>query len=127
MSQTDETTSAEAAGAPRRETLLRRLNLRVTRQGAEFTVKSNNIDMVMWDRTRARHRWPTQQEAPLLWMTFVAWSAARRTGAIAADLSYPDWEATTEYVEAVDADGNPLDEDDDGEGVDPTRPGPGPV
>src|SRR5262245_39934794 len=56
-------------------------------------VQTTNADMVLWDRTRVKHRWPNMQDAPFLGMTFVAWAAARRTGLIAPDLTYEAWEA----------------------------------
>jgi hypothetical protein len=55
-----------------------------------YTVTVALIDHNIWDITRAKHKWPTAQEAPLTWMGFLAWAASRRTGAI--DISMT-WEA----------------------------------
>jgi hypothetical protein len=63
--------------------------------------QTNNADLVLWDRTRARHKWPTFQDAPFLWLTFLSWAAARRTGAIPSDFAYERWEAETLDVEAL--------------------------
>lgn len=80
-------------------------------------LQTTNADLVLWDRTRAKHRWPVFQDAPFLWLTFISWAAARRTGVIPSDLKYETWEATTLSVEA---------EGEDDDDVDPTHPAPGP-
>jgi hypothetical protein len=87
--------------------------------GTEHDIQTANPDLVLWDRTSVRHKWPTFQQANFLWLTFIAWAAARRTGAIPTDLKYEDWERTALQVEVVNAD----DDDDDGR---PTEPGPDP-
>jgi hypothetical protein len=81
-------------------------------EAVEF--QTNNADLVLWDRTRAKHKWPTFQDAPFLWLTFLSWAAARRTGAIPSDLTYERWEAETLDVEALT--------DDDSDAL-PTLPG----
>ena len=48
----------------------------------ELTVQTDNRDAVQWDIVRARKEWPAGQDAPMLWMTFLAWSALHRTGQI---------------------------------------------
>jgi hypothetical protein len=83
-------------------------------------IQTLNPDMVAYDMTRAKHKWPDMQQAPWKWMTFVAWHAARREGRIPADMTYESWEATTLDVGAI------TDDDDEGEAVDPTPPGLGP-
>ena len=72
---------------------------------------------MLWDRTRVKHRWPKVDEAPFLWLTFIGWSAARRTCAIPTGHTYEAWEAETLDVAAED-------DDDDSEGAGfPTRSG----
>jgi hypothetical protein len=83
-------------------------------------VQTLNPDLILWDRTRMRHKWPEVKDAPIMWLTFLGWAACRREKRIPADLSYEEWEATTLDVK-------PLDGDDDDEGnVSPTLPGLGP-
>jgi hypothetical protein len=53
-----------------------------------YTVSTTLQDHNTWDLTRARHKWPTAQDAPLTWMGFLAWAASRRTGAIEAGLTW---------------------------------------
>ena len=51
------------------------------RDGGVHEVQTLNIDLLMWDRTRARRKWPTADEAPNVWLTFVGWAAMKREGA----------------------------------------------
>jgi hypothetical protein len=91
--------------------------VRVRRDGVEpVEFQTTNADLVLWDRTRAKHKWPTFQEAPFLWLTFLSWAAARRTGAIESGFTYEKWEAETLDVEALT---------DEAESVDPTQVAPG--
>lgn len=89
----------------------------IREDGAEAVeFQTTNADLVLWDRTRAKHKWPTFQEAPFLWLTFLSWAAARRTGAIPTDYGYERWEAEVIDVEA---------QTEESETVDPTQPVPG--
>jgi len=47
----------------------------------EYTVQTDNRDAIQWDVTRPRRSWPAFNEAPMLYMTFLAWHAMQRTGA----------------------------------------------
>lgn len=85
-------------------------------------VQTLNPDLIAWDMTHTRHKWPELKDAPFKWLTFIAWHACRREGRIPADLTYETWEASTlEITNLTDED----DEDDEGV-ADPTPPGPGP-
>lgn len=44
------------------------------------TAHVTNPSMVAWDIHRADKRWPKQDEAPFLWLTFVCWDALCRQG-----------------------------------------------
>ena len=96
-------------------------HVRVVREGYDpLEVQTDNRDLVLWDRTRIRHKWPKMDEAPFLWLTFISWAAARRTGAIPADHTYERW--ADEVLEV----GSTTDDDDaDDDGL-PTEPGPDP-
>lgn len=80
--------------------------VRVTRaDGTELQVQTANPDLVLWDMTRTKHRWPKFDEAPFLWLTFIAWAAARRTAAIPADLTWDQWRADVlDVADASDSD-----------------------
>jgi hypothetical protein len=81
----------------------------VIREGHEtLEVQTDNRDLILWEKTRVKHRWPKFDEAPMTWLTFLAWAAARRTGAIAPDYRWEQWEAETLSVGTVD-----KDKDDD--------------
>ena len=82
-------------------------------------VQTLNPDLILWDRTRARHKWPEVKDAPFLWLTFISWAACRREGRIDRSVTYEEWEASTLNVSNVE-------DDDEGGPVDPTHPGPEP-
>jgi hypothetical protein len=82
-------------------------------------VQTLNPDLIAWDMTRARHKWPEVRDAPFKWLTFIAWAACRREGRIDRALTYEEWEASTLNVAN-------LNDDDEAAAVDPTPPGLGP-
>lgn len=43
-------------------------------------VRVLNADMIRFDMTRARHKWPSGTEAPILMLTFWVWAALTREG-----------------------------------------------
>jgi hypothetical protein len=92
----------------------------VIREGYDdLEIQTANPDMVLWDRTRYKHKWPPVAEAPMIWATFISWAAARRTGAIPPEYTYETWEAEALEVRI-------LNTEDDDENGSPTLPGPAP-
>lgn len=90
--------------------------VRVVREGHEdLEIQTDNRDLVLWDRTRVRHKWPKFDEAAFLWLTFTSWAAARRTGAIEPTYTFERWESEVLEVSAV--------EDEDGELGNPMKAG----
>ena len=83
--------------------------------GAEHQVKAINPDLVRWDRTRVLKKWPKHDDAPFLWMTFVAWAAMKRLGLVGADCGFDEF--NDELCVSVTS--------DQVDSVDPTRPVPG--
>lgn len=87
--------------------------------GAAWTVQTANPDLVAWDMTAARHRWPPVKDAPFLWLTFIAWHASRRKGQL------PDrgmtWEQFRDHAVNIVGPGADTDtdtgEDDDDPGI----------
>jgi hypothetical protein len=74
----------------------------ITREGHEdLEVQTDNRDMIVWETTRARHKWPKFDEAPMMWLTFLAWSAARRTGAIDNGYTWERWREETLQAKTV--------------------------
>jgi hypothetical protein len=66
----------------------------IIREGQpDLELQTTNADMVLWDLTRPKQRpaWPKFDEAPMLWMTFLSWAAARRTGAIEPSVTWERW------------------------------------
>ena len=90
--------------------------VRVVRDGHDpLELQTTNGDLVAWDLTRARQRpaWPSFQDAPFLWLTFIGWAAARRTGAIEMGHTFETWRDEVLEVSSVDDDeetemGNPF-------------------
>ena len=66
-------------------------------------IQTTNQDLVLWDRTRIKHKWPSFEDAPFLWMTFIAWAGARRSGLIAIDTTYESWERDVISADASDS------------------------
>lgn len=94
----------------------------VVRDGHEpLEMQTTNADLVLWDLTRPKQRptWPKFDEAPFLWLTFLSWAAARRTGAIEPGFTFEKWRGEVLDVTALDM--------DEAEGLgDPTEQAPGP-
>jgi hypothetical protein len=85
----------------------------VVRDGQpDLELQTTNADMVLWDLTRPRQRpaWPTFQDAPFLWLTFLAWAAARRMGAIEPGYTFERWRDEVLDVSSADEDGETPDE-----------------
>ena len=79
--------------------------LRVIRDGQDpLEVQTDNRDMILWEKTRVRHKWPKFDEAPIIWMTFLGWAAARRTGALDPSVTWERWEAEVLGIETVGQD-----------------------
>lgn len=70
----------------------------------ELDIQTTNADLVLWDRTRIKHKWPKFEDAPFLWMTFISWAAARRSGLIPPDTKYEAWETDVLSVDSTDDD-----------------------
>jgi len=91
---------------------------RMSDEEKTLELQATNADLVLWDMTRVKHRWPKFDEAPFLWMTFLSWAAARRTGTITPEITFEEWKAdvlevTNPDVEPDDESGNPTLADQD--------------
>jgi len=96
---------------------LRSPRVRIVRDGQEpLEVQTDNRDLILWDSTRIKHKWPKFDDAPFMWLTFISWSAARRTGAIVPDHKFETWRDEVLEVTSVD-------DDEDEEIGSPTQPG----
>lgn len=94
--------------------------------GATLEVQTDNRDLVRYEKTAARHKWPTMQEQPIVWLTFLAWAGLRRETQIPADVT---WERFSEdlcrAVERAEDDDSEILDREDGAVMfgDPTQPG----
>ena len=59
--------------------------------GRTLEVQALNPDLLRYDRTAAKHGWPKIEAAPFLWLTFLAWSALRRTGEIPEAMGWTEF------------------------------------
>ena len=92
--------------------------------GTTWTIATGNPDLVAWDMTAAKHKWPGVKDAPFLWLTFLAWHASRRKGALPdPGMTWEQFKTRAENVVGPDGD----DDDDAGMiAVRPTLPDPAP-
>lgn len=89
----------------------------------EYTVQTDNRDAIQWDVSRGRRGWPRFDEAPMLYMTFLAWHAMHRTGATRQ--TFDEFMAAAVEVKVLDQEGNAVDPADataDDVLVNPTQP-----
>jgi hypothetical protein len=86
--------------------------LRVTTaDGSTYDVQAYNSDLLAFEDTAAKHRWKGPADAPFRWLTFLAWSASRRTGRIDNSMSWETFAATTLQVQNLEsATANPTRE-----------------
>jgi hypothetical protein len=85
-------------------------HVRVVRDGTEpLEIQTDNRDLVAWESTRIRHKWPKFDEAPFKWLTFISWSAARRQGMVNG-VTYEAWESSVLSVTDTRADDMAEDE-----------------
>lgn len=83
-------------------------------------VQTSNADLVRWDMTRAKQRWPSDpRDAPFLWLTFLAWAALKRTQTIPADTTWEAFSESTQSITNLDDEGQPSE--DGTASVDPTQ------
>lgn len=99
-------------GSPRLTTPTLRV---VMLDGAEHVVQAINVDMVAWDRDRAKHNWPSPQDAPFIWLNYLAWHVLTKTQKLLPPMSLRDFEEAAAEVSA-----RGPDDDEDDAGVDPT-------
>jgi hypothetical protein len=73
-------------------------------------VQTENPDMVYFDLERAKRKWPTFQDAPMLWVNYLAYSKLRRSGGVDRTATFESWLSTTVSIQNLNADGDPSDE-----------------
>ena len=80
--------------------------IRVTMaDGRSFDVQTENPDMVLFDLERAKRKWPTFQDAPFLWISYLAYSKLKRSGNDIGGDSFDAWLLKTSSVTNLNADG----------------------
>jgi hypothetical protein len=79
-----------------------------------FDVETRFIDFRNYERTAFKHKWPPFSDAPMTWMGFLAWSAAKRTGVY--DGTWESFEQNVVHLENIGE--TPVDPTDPGNGAD---------
>jgi len=83
--------------------------IRVTMaDGRSFDVQTENPDMVMFDLERSKRKWPSFQDAPFLWLNYLAYSKLKRSGADIGGDTFDAWLMKTSNVENLNDDGAPA-------------------
>lgn len=77
----------------------------------ETLVQTDNRDAIRFDLIRSRKGWPGMQEAPMLWMTVLAWNAIKRSGGTTDDVeTFLDKVVQITPVDQADQDTDLADE-----------------
>lgn len=95
---------------------LKRIDINVELDdGTVHELHIGNPSLCAWDRTRAKRQWPSEDVAPLLWMTFIAHHHMKALGLI--DCTHEEFEQKRCVMveSAAKATEEPADED-------PTQP-----
>lgn len=102
----------------------------VVQQGEEqqqITAQTDNRNQVKYDLLRAARNWPTQKDAPSLWLTILAWHALALAGHL-RDETFEHFNDRCLEVYISDETGRRLTGDEikreAGLQVDPTQPAP---
>lgn len=85
--------------------------------GSEWDAQTMNPDLLKFERTAVRHKWPKPGDSPVMWLTFIAWAAGVREGHIPSSMT---WEQFSQELcaEVTNPDGKAA-----GTPVDPIPPG----
>lgn len=80
----------------------------------EYRVRALNVDLVAWDRHRAKFHEPSPTDAPFVWLNYLAWHVLNREGV------FPGTRAEFE-VAAVEVSSATDEDADEDAGADPTN------
>ena len=83
----------------------------VMADGAEFDVQAINVDLVAWDRHRARTGEPLPSDAPFVWLNFLAWHALVKREGVLPGVTLRQFEERAVEVSSRDADADAGESD----------------
>lgn len=63
----------------------------VMADGSEWDAQTLNPDLLRFEATATKHKWAGPSEAPMRWLTFLAWRAGIREGHIPSDLLWEEF------------------------------------
>jgi hypothetical protein len=73
-----------------------------------YDLATDNRDMVRWERAADKNHWPDMKNAPMLWLTHLSFTAARRAG-LPVPATFEPYEALVIALDMLDGDGEPVD------------------
>lgn len=79
--------------------------------GAEWEAQTLNPDLLRYERTAVKYKWPGPSVSPVTWLTFMAWSAGQREGHLPASVTWEQFsrELCAEVTNPDKGDGTPVD------------------
>ena len=83
----------------------------------QYDVQTDNRDALRFDLIRGRKGWPAMSDAPMLWMSCLAWHALKRSGVTSDDVE--DYLDKIVQLTTIDDDGEPVKGDDDSQSAVP--------
>lgn len=92
----------------------RTLDVEMT-DGTKHTVRTIFADAIAYETTARKHGWGSPRESTMQSLAFVCWHALKRAGDIDPGVTYESWRDRLAQIRP-----------DDGDQVEPTRPGPSP-
>lgn len=93
--------------------------------GELMDVQTEHPDLALYDLERTRRKWPTIQEGPIWWLSYVAYSKIKRSGRLREPKQgFEEWLLTTSGVKSLDENGNITEQVAQ---ADPFPAGPGPA
>lgn len=94
--------------------------------GEEYRVRISNVSLVAFDRTRVKREWPSADDAPMAWATFLAWHQMKAEGTVTCTLD--EFEQTKCVVCRVVSESDKAEDAGDADdAVDPTPTTPAPT
>lgn len=89
----------------------------IMRDGETFDVQAFNVDLVAFDRDRAKHSWPLPADGPFLWMEYLAWHILTKTRGLLPAMTLREFGDKVATITSVEQNGD----DELDAGVDPTN------
>ena len=78
--------------------------------GEVLDVQTEHPDLALYDLERTRKKWPSIQEGPMWWLSYVAYSKIKRDGHLPdPKATFETWLLTVQGIKNLDQDGQIAD------------------